>query len=144
MVRRFRSESTARVLGDEDRISIAGSLSDYLQAVQDRARQALEGVTGLNPAARFIAAARIRLIYARLLKKSAGLGEPRAPSATPIEFMDNLEKIFPGSQDELATITHAYVQVRYGELPETRRQVEEVESAWELVRKRGRPDEDAG
>ena len=58
--------------------------------------------------------------------------------------MENLERIFPASQAELATITHAYLRVRYGELPETRGQVDEVESAWELVRKRGRPDEDAG
>ena len=72
------------------------------------------------------------------------MGEPRSPSETPLEFMDNLEKIFPASQVELATITHAYLRVRYGELPETSGQVEEVEAAWELVRKRGRPDEETG
>jgi len=53
--------------------------------------------------------------------------------------METLEKIFPDSQEELATITHAYLRVRYGELPEKRGQIEEVESAWELVRRRGRP-----
>jgi hypothetical protein len=58
--------------------------------------------------------------------------------------METLEKIFPDSQEELATITHAYLRVRYGELPEKRGQIEEVESAWELVRKRGRPVGEAG
>ncbi len=58
--------------------------------------------------------------------------------------MANLEKIFPNSKVELETITHAYLRVRYGELPETHGQVEEVEDAWELVRKRGQLAEDAG
>ncbi|TFH37962.1 MAG: DUF4129 domain-containing protein [Anaerolineales bacterium] len=135
-VRRFRSDSMARKPGAEDQISIAGSLSDYLRSVQNRARQAFVGMARLNPAARFIAAARVRIIYGRLLKLSAQLGEPRGPAVTPIEFVDSLEKIFTSSRDELEIITHAYLRVRYGELPETRSQVEEVESAWRVVRDR--------
>ncbi len=137
-VRRFRQESKPRSLGDEDAISIAGSLSDYLKGFQDRARQVFEGMIGLNPAARLIAAARIRIIYARLLRLSARLGEPREPAATPIEFLSRLEKVFPASRDELESITNAYLRVRYGELPESRDQVEAVESAWSVVRRRGR------
>jgi len=136
VLRRFKSDSAARASRDEDHISIAGSLSDYLSAIQNRARQAFEGVTRMNPAARLIAAARIRIIYSRLLKLSAQLGEPRAPAVTPIEFMDRLEKIFPAARDEFEIITHAYLRVRYGELPETRSQVEEVESAWNVLRRR--------
>ena len=137
VVRRVKSDSTARPTEDEDRISIAGSLSDYLRSLQNRARQVLEGVTRMNPTARFIAAARIRIIYASLLRLSAQLGQARAPAVTPIEFMDSLEKIFPASREELETITHAYLRIRYGELPETRSQIEEVESAWKVVRKKG-------
>jgi len=136
VLRRFRSDSAARASRDEDHISIAGSLSDYLSTIQNRARQAFEGVTRMNPAARLIAAARIRMIYSRLLKLSAQLGEPRAPAVTPIEFMKSLEKIFPAARDEFEIITHAYLRVRYGELPETRSQVEEVESAWKVIRRR--------
>jgi hypothetical protein len=135
-VRRFRRESTAQVIGDEDHISIAGSLSDYLRSVRNRAQQALEGVARMNPAARLIAAARIRIIYVRLLRLGTRLGEPRGPAVTPIEYLDYLEKLFPASKDELELITNAYLRVRYGELPETRSQVEEVESAWAIVRRR--------
>jgi hypothetical protein len=137
-VRRFRKDSGPRALGEEDSISIAGSLSDYLRSMQARARQALEGVARMNPAARLIAAARIRIIYARLLRLSARLGEPRGPAVTPIEYLDSLERVFPASRDELDLITNAYLRIRYGELPETRQQVEEVESAWGVVRRRGR------
>ena len=144
-VRKFKSEILVRIHEDDERVQLSGSISDYLRALlQDRLKRAIEGISSLNPTARFIAAARIRRIYAGLLRLSARLGESRSPSDTPLEFMENLERIFPASQAELATITHAYLRVRYGELPETRGQVDEVESAWELVRKRGRPDEDAG
>lgn len=139
MLRRFKSDRRGRLAEEEDRISMAGSLSDYLRSVQNRVRQAFEGVTRMNPAARLIAAARIRIIYTRLLRLSARLGEPRGPAVTPIEFMGSLEKIFPATRDELEIITHAYLRVRYGELPETRQQVEDVESAWSLVRRRGQP-----
>jgi hypothetical protein len=134
-LRRFRHEGKPRALGDEDSLSVAGSLSDYLRAAQSRAKQAFEGVTRMNPAARLIAAARIRIIYARLLRLGAKLGEPRAPAATPLEYLASLEKVFPGSTNELELITHAYLRVRYGELPETRAQVEEVESAWAFLRR---------
>jgi len=144
-VRKFKSESLARIPEEDERVPLSGSISDYLRALlQGRAKRAIEGISRLNPAARFFAAARIRRIYASLLRLSASFGEPRSPSETPLEFMDNLERIFPASQVELATITHAYLRVRYGELPETSGQVEEVEAAWELVRKRGRPDGEAG
>ncbi|MCJ7569207.1 MAG: DUF4129 domain-containing protein [Anaerolineales bacterium] len=144
-VRKFKSESLARIPEEDERVPLSGSISDYLRALlQGRAKRAIEGISRLNPAARFFAAARIRRIYASLLRLSASFGEPRSPSETPLEFMDNLERIFPASQVELATITHAYLRVRYGELPETSGQVEEVEAAWELVRKRGRPDEETG
>lgn len=144
-VRKFKSDSLARIPEEGERIPLSGSISDYMRSLlQGRAKRAIEGISNLNPAERFIAAARIRRIYAGLLRLSARLGEPRVPSDTPLEFMETLERIFPNSQEELATITHAYLRVRYGELPEKRGQIEEVESAWELVRKRGRPVGDAG
>ena len=144
-VRKFKSDSLARIPDEGERIPLSGSISDYLRALlQGRAKRAIDGISSLDPAERFMAAARIRRIYAGLLKLSARLGEPRPPSDTPLEFMENLERIFPNSQEELATITHAYLRVRYGELPEKRGQIEEVESAWELVRKRGRPVGEAG
>ena len=144
-VRKYRSGILITGPQEAERIRLSGSSLDYLRSLlQGRARRAIEGITRLNPAARFIAAARIRRIYASLLRLSARLGQPRSPSETPLEFMENLARIFPASQVELATITHAYLRVRYGELPETHGQVEEVEAAWELVRERGRLNEEAG
>ena len=144
-VRRFRTRSLARNPYKVDEIHRSGSIFDYMRALlQTRAKRAIEGISRLNPAARYLAAARIRRIYAELLRLSARMGEHRSPSDTPLEFMANLERIFPTSQVELAKITHAYLRVRYGELPETHEQVEDVEGAWKLVRNRGRLDEEGG
>lgn len=144
-VRRFRTRSLARNPYEVDEIHRSGSIFDYMRALlQTRAKRAIEGISRLNPAARYLAAARIRRIYAELLRLSARMGEHRSPSDTPLEFMANLERIFPTSQVELAKITHAYLRVRYGELPETHEQVEDVEGAWKLVRDRGRLDEEGG
>lgn len=144
-VRKYRSGHLIKGPREVERVRLSGSALDYLRALlRGRAKRVIEGISRLNLAGRFMAAARVRQIYASLLRLSARLGEPRAPSDTPLEFMENLERIFPASQVELATITHAYLRVRYGELPETSGQVEEVESAWELVRKRGRPDDETG
>lgn len=144
-VRRFRTRSLTRNPDEVDEIRISGSIFDYLRALlQTRAKRTIEGISRLNPAARYLAAARIRRIYVDLLRLSARLGEHRSPSDTPLEFMANLERIFPTSQVELAKITHAYLRVRYGELPETHEQVEDVEGAWKLVRNRGRLDDEGG
>ncbi len=117
---------------------MAGSLSDYLRGIQDRAKQAFEGMSRMNPAARLIAAARIRIIYARLLKLGSRLGQPREPAVTPTEYLAVLDRVFPASRDELELITNAYLRVRYGELPESRTEVTQVEAAWGVVRRRGR------
>ncbi|HUS83965.1 MAG TPA: DUF4129 domain-containing protein [Anaerolineales bacterium] len=144
-VRNYRIRHRIKGPQEVERIWPSGSGLDYLRALlQGKAKRAIEGISRLNPAARFIAAARIRRIYASLLRMSARLGEPRSPAETPLEFMENLERIFPASRAELTTITHAYLRVRYGELPETRGQIDEVEYAWKFVRKRGQPNEWAG
>ena len=84
-----------------------------------------------------MAAERIRYIYAQLLELSADLGHSRPTSITPLEFLPELEDQFPGLGVDLRVITTAYNDIRYGELPETKRQLEAVEEAWRRVRLKG-------
>lgn len=86
----------------------------------------------------YFSALRIRRIYAQLTKLCGRLDVPRADTATPLEFLDELELLFPDESLEVSTITHAYNRVRYGELPEMPEEVRAVEIAWRVVRKRGR------
>ena len=86
---------------------------------------------------RLIAAARIRRVYAELMALCGRLGEPRAISLTPNEFLPKAGQVFPQHEEELALITRAYVQVRYGEYPESREEVEQVIRAWRQVKQDG-------
>jgi hypothetical protein len=93
----------------------------------------LDDLLRLRQARQYLAAARIRRIYAHLLALSAKLDLPRPAARTPLEFLPSLQGLFPGLKGELSTITSAYLLVRYGELPETPEELQEVETAWHLV-----------
>jgi hypothetical protein len=137
LVRRSRSRSWDL---DEERDTVL-SLKDLPQHLlwnlRQRAAQALAAFSRLRPGERLLAAARIRRLYAELLDLSAKLGSPRPSAATPNEFVTVLHGLFPPLYNELNTITKAYLRVRYGELPESRQEVEVVEAAWERIHGRG-------
>jgi len=93
----------------------------------------IEHVFGVSKVRRALAAARIRSIYARLLKLGRRLGTPRLASTTPLEYLPLLEGYFPSLTSDLEVITQAYLQVRYGELPESVEEVQKVEDAWDRI-----------
>ena len=103
-----------------------------------QAQEAAQGWSRrLNRTERAMAAERIRNIYAQLLELSEDLGHSRPASITPLEFLPELKSQFPGLGVDLRRITSAYNDIRYGELPETQRQLQEVEEAWRRVRLEG-------
>jgi hypothetical protein len=114
-------------------VNLLGLLRDALRRGINRLAENLEDILRLNQARRMLAAARIRRIYAHLLNLSSKLDRPRQASQTPLEYLPSLERLFPGLSGQLATITGAYMQVRYGELPETSEELEQVEAAWKQV-----------
>lgn len=128
---------------EEDRQSLLqrGDLWQILrQSLRDRLRKMGEGLAGLaqwRHGQRLLAAARIRRIYAQLMDLSEKLGDPRPAAQTPLEFIPTLETTYPGREQDLEDITRAYLRVRYGELPETRKEVDQVEEAWDRVRLQG-------
>jgi hypothetical protein len=90
----------------------------------------------LRKPGQILAAARIRQIYRQLTALARKRGIERPPSITPLEFIPQLAQIFPTDQPGLELITAAYLRVRYGEYPETLREVENVQRAWDTIRKR--------
>lgn len=93
---------------------------------------------GLRRANQLLGAARIRQVYARLLALCARLGANRPPAQTPVEFLPALNALFPDCCAELDLITSAYLRVRYGMLPETEAEVNDVVAAWQNVDRAGR------
>lgn len=138
-LRRGSEGSEDEEAGDIESMDLFELFRSALQKRLARLLGDMSNLLGLRRARRVLAAARIRRIYAKLLKFSAGLGIHRPASQTPLEFLPSLEGLFPASKSELGTITQAYLQVRYGDLPETFEEVQAVETAWKQVQAAGSP-----
>lgn len=96
-----------------------------------RARSGLESLMGrLGLIGRWYTAASIRRIYAQMVALASRSGHPRADSETPFEYLETLVAVWPDLQAQLDVITEAYVQVHYGELPETEEELEVIRQAW--------------
>lgn len=132
-----------RTASDEHEALIeAGDILSLLRrAIQDRLENlgaSLRGRVNLRPDQRWLAAAKIRRIYAGMMDLADQLGEPRPPASTPLEFQPVLEDLLPDGMDQVQIITAAYLRVRYGEIPETEQEISQVETAWEHLRQVGR------
>jgi len=79
------------------------------------------------------AAATIRRIYAALMILAAEYGLERTQSETPLEFLNRLSARWENIAEPLGIITHAYINVHYGQLPEGRAGVDKVRRAWDEV-----------
>lgn len=78
-------------------------------------------------------AASIRRIYQQMVAIATEDGFPRGEAETPFEYQRQLDALWPEATAETSLITQAYVRVRYGELPETRQELEAIFAAWERV-----------
>lgn len=76
----------------------------------------------------------IRRLYERLTYTAAKHGYQRGSTQTPNEYIATLNQAWPDHPEQIKKITYAYIQVRYGELPETRQEFDEIVQAWETLR----------
>ncbi len=120
-------------LSNLDQLDLITLLGAAIRKTMEQLLHQVEDALRVGQARRLLAAARIRRIYARLMKLSTRLGMSRPAARTPLEFLPNLQTLFPELPIELDTITQAYLRVRYGELPETIEEVQRVEHAWAQI-----------
>lgn len=80
-------------------------------------------------------AATIRRIYHQMVEVASTDGYPRREAETPYEYMQQLNRLWPGNTAEVALITQAYVQVRYGEIPEKADELQQIFDAWQKLEK---------
>jgi hypothetical protein len=107
------------------------------KSIGRRIQSLLDGIgkrVNIRRAVGLFRAARIRWIYHQLELYAERKGYPRPAALTPLEYQVMLEGVFPGGGEDLALITSAYQSVRYGELPETTREVTRVEESWEKLK----------
>lgn len=95
----------------------------------------LAGLVGrLGLRSRFLAAISIRRIYANLVRLATEMGYPRSTAQTPYEYLIVLHQALPESETEVELITEAYVNAHYGQVPDTREELQRIRDSWERVR----------
>jgi hypothetical protein len=77
-----------------------------------------------------LSAIQIRWIYATLCYYGKLLGSPRKPAITPLEYQASLNLLFPENQAEVQEITSAYIEVRYGNMPENPLEFKKIQASW--------------
>ncbi len=143
MAIRLWQDRIRRQLGSEQKSNIQDTnllqkLLDLLRSRLGDALNSLSQLTDSHHRQQLRAAARIRRVYAELMDLCASLDHPRDEAETPLEFLPQITQLFPQLQTEAMEITHAYNCIRYGQLPETQRDVDEVEEAWKKISSAGR------
>ena len=139
----YRQRRVRREDGDEGRESLlsAGAVASNVRAMLQAGLDRLGDLAGLvdrfGLGSRFLAAVSVRRIYANLLRLARDAGYPRAPSQTPYEYLGTLYQALPGSESDVQVITEAYVNAHYGQVPDTREELQQIREAWQRVRERG-------
>jgi hypothetical protein len=128
--------------GDESHESLfsarvaARTVQAMLQSGVDRLGELAGLVSRFGPGSRLLAAVSIRRIYTNLVRLATEVGYPRAEAQTPYEYLQTLFEAFPGNEAEVEVITEAYVNAHYGQVPDSREELQLIRGCWERVRER--------
>lgn len=117
--------------------AVARNLRIMLQDGLDRLGELAGMVRRFGPGSRFLAAVSIRRIYANLVRLATNAGYPRSRAQTPYEYLQVLYEALPKSRDDVTVITEAYVNARYGQVPDTREELERIRDCWDRIRAQG-------
>ncbi len=132
--RRWKSERPN--FGDEgESTGDRQSLQRGLHRIWDQAQDGLDLIRKFGFGRRMLAANAIRRTYSQFLDLAEDMGKPRRSYETPFEFQRQISMMFPEETNEIALLTTAYTQVRYGEFPEDVQIVSKVREAWQVIRR---------
>jgi hypothetical protein len=87
---------------------------------------------------RLLSAISIQRIYANLVRLATRAGYPRIKAQTPYEYLAVLNEAWPESAADVALITDAYVSAHYGQVPDSREELQRIRESWERVRARAK------
>jgi hypothetical protein len=62
------------------------------------------------------------------------LDNPRLPAFTPHEFLPQLFSLFPDHTTQVTMLTNVYQEVRYGEIPESLDELQQIMVAWNEIK----------
>lgn len=119
--RRLVAEANEQLLGGEEEVEL--SRPGLAQRLLQR----------LGLFQQWRAAASIRRIYRQMCQAAAASGFPRTEAETPNEYLVTLQKVWPAGHSQVQLITQAFIKVRYGELPETKTELQAIHTAWHFL-----------
>jgi hypothetical protein len=140
--RRLRQRSRDE-RADESRESLltSGAVADRLQGLVQDGLGRLGELAGLmrrfGPGSRFLAAVTIRRIYGNMVRMATEAGYPRSKAQTPYEYLAILRQAFPAGDADVSTITEAYVNAHYGQVPDSQEELQRIRDCWERIRSGG-------
>ena len=73
-------------------------------------------------------------IYQDMLKTAEQLGYGRNKTETPYEFLTTLKNVWPENQQETKIITQAYVNIKYGQFPESKDELQKIKDSWQKIK----------
>jgi hypothetical protein len=119
--------------GNQDERESLWSSGDLVQDLRDGLRRALEGLRGLGQrdGRGQRSAESIRKMYASVIDMAEEAGYPRDQAETPYEHRAVLYQAFPDGETAVDAITEAYVRVHYGEVPDTREEMEQLRQQYQ-------------
>ena len=129
-----RSRRRARKPGEDERESV-WSTPLLLAGLGQAWRNLWARLRAARPEAEAESVGAMRAIYRDLLRTGAGLGVSRRPSETPYEYQPRLSTRLPEGAQDIASLTEAYVRVRY--TPEAPSSMEVAAAHEALARVRG-------
>jgi hypothetical protein len=109
---------------------------DFADDLRNSLRQGwdqIRALAGQFGGRRHRSAATIRRLYASMVDLATEAGYPRRPAETPYEYRPTLDRAYPQSREAVDAITEAYVRVHYGEVPESRAEMDRLVEYWEQL-----------
>jgi hypothetical protein len=79
---------------------------------------------------------RVRRLYLALVERAAQAGWARTPSQTPYEYVAHLAPHVPDEEQDLSTLTQAFVEARYSRRAFETREIGVLQQVWQRLRNR--------
>lgn len=112
---------------------VTGFLGGLWARLSGQARERIDSLTAVSaPEGGGLS---VRQLYGRLLRLAAGLGAPRRPDQTPLEFLPELKRALPAAGSDPDDLTAAYLHARYALRPPTDEEVQAARAAWDRIRR---------
>ena len=77
----------------------------------------------------------IYFFYLAMIRRGGEQGVPRQPSQTPAEYASTLEKALPSGEEDIDSITQAFVEARYSRRKVDAGDADLVKATWGRIRR---------